>query len=212
MEGTLIYFYSKYSNNCREFNKLIVPIKDTLNIQPICIDNVQVREIVSSNLKEVPAILHIKNESDSPLYEGKSAFEWVAYILQNNPEFNSSNKPMDAPLANAPLANAPLANSRKKVEVVQEEEPEDKRSLIAKMRVGEGGISIDKKQTAPEPPVSEEEKAALIAQMRNGSSGGENIPIRDSRNAGIKEMAKKMMESRDETVTLGGMSGLPQSL
>lgn len=77
----IIYLFSKYSQQCKEFEKWL--IISSIDYKSICIDNKSVRKIVSQDIQRVPCVFIHEEDSDIVKYEGKQAFEWIHKVMED---------------------------------------------------------------------------------------------------------------------------------
>ena len=80
-----VLLYSKYSNSSNNLMNHIDSRKIDIGLQPICIDNEQIRSRILKNkqiqVTSVPCILLIYPDGGIEKYDGESAFQWVESII-----------------------------------------------------------------------------------------------------------------------------------
>ncbi len=82
---SIIYLYSKFSNNCKYFSQLLSQHKLDF-IFPVCIDNKLIRNKLlkhTNSIKEVPVIFIIYENGSIEKFEGHLSLEWINQIIQN---------------------------------------------------------------------------------------------------------------------------------
>lgn len=74
----ILILYSEYSKKCKKFLNTLNndPVIDIKKLNKLCIDNPEIREIVSKHVKKVPAVM-VKTNDDIELYEAEEAFDWL---------------------------------------------------------------------------------------------------------------------------------------
>lgn len=80
-----VLIYSKYSPNCKKITTLLADSGINLNLQPLCIDNEQIRKRIKGNkqldVEVVPCILCLFPNGAVEKYEGSHAFNWIETII-----------------------------------------------------------------------------------------------------------------------------------
>jgi Ser-tRNA(Ala) deacylase AlaX len=74
----ILILYSDNSKKSKKFFTLLNddPVIDIKKINKLCIDNPEIREIVSKHVKKVPAVM-VKTNNDIEIYEAEEAFDWL---------------------------------------------------------------------------------------------------------------------------------------
>ncbi len=80
---SIIYLYSKFSNNCTYFSQLLSQHKLDF-IFHVCIDNKLIRnKLLKHSIKQVPVIFLIFENGSIEKFEGPLSLEWINQIIQN---------------------------------------------------------------------------------------------------------------------------------
>lgn len=95
--NTCAIFYSKYSSFSKNLLDLInsssIKLSEIYPIKYVCLDNEDIRDRVIKdnvlNLKYVPTIILIYNNSNIEKYEGITSIEWIQEIINKNLEYQS---------------------------------------------------------------------------------------------------------------------------
>jgi hypothetical protein len=74
----ILILYSDYSKKCKKFLATLHddPVIDIKKLNKLCIDNPEIREVVTKHVKKVPAVM-VKTNNDIELYEAEEAFDWL---------------------------------------------------------------------------------------------------------------------------------------
>ena len=108
----IIYFYSKYSNQCKQIEKDIYNIQDLI---PLCIDSEKIRRIILSDNKfhisKVPCILLIHENGNFEKFEGNNAVNWISDIIskhekEKQDEKIANEKPVQTHPSHMPMQNS----------------------------------------------------------------------------------------------------------
>lgn len=117
MDSLWLLLYSKFSPACSEIIEIIKANDTGIQFQPVCIDNSEVRRMLSRskkfNIEYVPCILHIsKSTGVAEQYEGERSFNLIQSLvesrqpldIQQQPVFVEEQQPQPQPLLQQPQA------------------------------------------------------------------------------------------------------------
>lgn len=83
---SIVYLYSKFSNYCNNFSKLLSE-NGIEFVTPVCVDNKEVRnKILSSSslqINIVPCLLFVYSTGHVEKYEGEGCFKWLNELVQS---------------------------------------------------------------------------------------------------------------------------------
>jgi len=131
-----LFFYSKYSVQCKKLTKLSEKLT---NINYICVDNSKVREYIQKdekiNIQYVPCILILYNDGIVEKFEGENAFRWVKKQLPPpiptpiNQVVNLSPPPREPTIPPPPPPPPPQRREKKQTKIASLK-TEDKKVTI----------------------------------------------------------------------------------
>lgn len=157
-----VLLYSKYSQNSKRFLDLVktssVDFTNTVQLNPLCIDNKKVRSKVLGSkkleIKTVPCVLITYPDGGVEKYEGGTAFKWVEDIIT---QLTPPPPPPPPPSLPSPSPSPePVPKSKKKVSK-------------SRARLPEQSTNIDDLVSEEEESSEEDVREEFMGQNRGGS-------------------------------------------
>lgn len=166
----ILILYSDNSKKSKKFFTLLNddPVIDIKKMNKLCIDNPEIREIVSKHIKKVPAVM-VKTNNDIEIYEAEEAFDWLTSFSEQ-------------------LYNQLEAAEQKKTAEINARIEAEARAL-AEAKLNEI------KQQQPQSPISSKnvkQQAKIIAQDRSSLSFTDEQPDTGTHVSQVKSVSDTM--------------------
>lgn len=171
----ILYFFSKYSYQCREFDKWL--LYSSLQYKSICIDNKSVRKIISSDIQIVPCLFILDNDGTLLKYQGTQAFEWIQNII--NQQSIQDDEPTPSLPQSPPIIDLEHTITDEPIEHTITDEPIH--SIDSMKRTIDSSPLI-------QPPSHEKEQDIIQSNDDNTSSKPESL----------MSLAQKLQKEREE--------------
>jgi hypothetical protein len=212
----IIYLFSKYSQQCKDFEKWL--LLSSIDYKSICIDNKLVRKIVSNEIQRVPCLFVREEDGSLFKYQGKQAFDWIKKAMeeiqlqeeqqQSISSFQQERTSMDVP-STTPIPSSFFSSSHPVVPIVDLEHTSDPSSFQDKS----GRTSMVENPSIETPSYEGMRRtidsAPLIQQPSSKERLGESAPVYPEESSpstdtalkpeSLMSLAQKLQKEREES-------------